>query len=366
MTDLYHHIHDGEIFQKSRCIWHENAMMDFFRSQLQMLGYHSTSASNKVWARGSRQVVVCLADDVYTCRPQGHLGPMPTTWDINTTVITDNYITCATQYQVCRLPDSYFGIYHYQPQLKDWQPSRRFNFAVNRLDAKRLILFLELVSRATKPDPNNKDWPLLLDLDRDWVNFNCWSWNSTNDSPQVLQQNFLREYQNLPLSLRRLYDKTFKEMSELMPYRNHDLSLEQCHVQAWLNMIIETYSSDTNIALSEKTFRALVTPVPFVLYAGKYTTARLCQMGFDIMGDLVQHRTDFAQEKHTGQFGDRLVDFIKDADQSVDSIKKQDFVTAKTRCQQAAEHNQNVLAQMAQQWPADFAEWWSAVLKKIS
>jgi len=265
------------------------------------------------------------------------------------------------------LPDSYFGIYSYQPELTAWTPNRRFNFSVNRLDAKRLILFLELTTRATKPDPDpmHKDWPVLLDLDRDLVNFNCWAWASTNDSPEAFQQSFTKEFHYIPKNLQTVYRKTFEQMTPLMPYRNHDYSVEQAHVHAWLNMVIETYSSDTCIALSEKTFRALVTPVPFMVYAGRYTTARLTQMGFDLMPDLVNHRADFNLEKQTGEFGDRLVDFVRDGDESVAAIKTQSFEQTKQRCQQAANHNQQLLAKMKSAWAVDFAQWWPQVLEKI-
>ena len=366
-VDLYHNIYTSEVFQKTQCIWHENTMMDFFRSQLTQLGYHSISESNKVWARGSRQVIVCLADDVFTCKPWDQTGTMPDAWDTNTTVITDNEITCATQYQVCQLPDSYFGIYSYQPELSNWTPERRFNFSVNRLDAKRLMLFLELTTRATKPDPDpmHKDWPVLLDLDRDFVNFNCWAWGSTNDSPKVCQQSFIREFGHIPENLQMVYRKTFEEMTPMMPYRNHNYSVEQSHVRSWLNMVIETYSSDTCIALSEKTFRALVTPVPFMVYAGRYTTARLTQMGFDLMPDLVNHRSDFTLEKQTGEFGDRMVDFVRDGDESVAAMKTQSFEQVKQRCLAAAEHNQQLLAKMKSAWATDFAKWWPSVIEKI-
>jgi len=364
MTDLYHHIYDGEIFQQTQCIWHENTMMDFFRSQLTALGYHSVSDSNKVWARGSRQVIICLADDVFACRAPDNVLNMHNLWDTNTTVITDNFITCATQYQVCRLPDSYFGIYSYIPALTDWTPERRLNFSVNRIDAKRLQLFLELVTRTLKPDlidPNAK----IFDLDCDLVNFNCWAWDSSNDSPIKFQQNFRREYQRLSNNLQEIYRPAVLHMTSLMPYRNHDYSLEQSHVQAWLNMVIETYSSDACIALSEKTFRALVTPVPFMLYAGRYTITRLAQMGFDLMPDQVNHRTDCSLEHQTGSHGDRMVDFVQDAAESVAAMKQLPFEQVRQRCQQAAEHNQQLLAQMKVTWPADFAAWWSGVVDKI-
>ena len=359
MRDPYHHIHDGEIFQQSRCIWHENIMMDFFRSQLTQLGYHSISESNKVWARGSRQVIVCLADDVFTCKPWNQPGTMPDAWDTNTTVITDNAITCATQYQVCQLPDSYFGIYSYTPELNEWAPERRFNFSVNRLDSKRLELFLELTTRTLYPNSR------IFDLERDLVNFNCWHWGSTNDSPKALQASFSKEFKHVPDVLQAVYRKAFEHMAPLMPYRNHEYSVEQAHVRAWLNMVVETYSSDSCIALSEKTFRALVTPVPFMLYAGRYTTARLTQLGFDLMPDLVQHRTDFNLEKQTGEFGDRMVDFVRDGHESVEAMKQLPFEQVNLRCQQAAQHNQKLLAQMQTNWPTDFAKWLPGVIEKI-
>jgi hypothetical protein len=284
---------------------------------------------------------------------------MPDAWDINTMVITDNTITCATQYQVHRLPDSYFGIYSYSPSDTEWTPERRFNFAVNRLDTKRLQLFLELTSRTLFPNSR------IFDLERDYVNFNCWHWGSTNDSAAEFQTSFAKEFEHVAANLKTVYLNAFEHMAPLMPYRNHNHSLEQSHVRAWLNVIVETYSSDTCIALSEKTFRALVTPVPFVLYAGRYTTARLTQMGFDLMPDLVKHRTDFNIEKQDGEFGDRMVDFVRDAHESVEAMKKMPFAKLQQRCQAAATHNQQVLAQYRQQWPRDFAAWLPAVIEKI-
>jgi hypothetical protein len=197
------------------------------------------------------------------------------------------------------------------------------------------------------------------------VNFNCWAWDSSNDSPIKFQQNFRREYWRLSSKLQEIYRPAVLHMTSLMPYRNHDYSLEQSHVQAWLNMVIETYSSDACIALSEKTFRALVTPVPFMLYAGRYTITRLAQMGFDLMPDQVNHRTDCSLELQTGSHGDRMVDFVQDAAESVAAMKQLPFEQVRQRCQQAAEHNQQLLAQMKVTWPADFAAWWSGVVDKI-
>lgn len=366
-VDLYHDIYTSEAFQQTQCIWHENVMMDFFRSQLISLGYSPANDSKKVWRRGEQTVVVCLADDFATCGPMDQILPMAQMFDRKTVVITDNQVNSPTQYQVLQLPQSYFGIYNYTPSITDWSPERRFSFSVNRIDTKRMMLFLELTTRATKPDPDpmHKDWPVLLDLDRDLVNFNCWSWDSSNNSAEALQQNFTNALEYVPDNLKKMYQKTHKEMLPKMPYRNHNKSFEELHSHVWMNMVVETYSGDTVIALSEKLFRALVTPVPWIVYGGRYTVAYLRQMGFDVLDDLVAHNYDYQLERDTGEFGDKMVDFVRNGDESVTAMKKQSFDQIKQRCQQAATHNQQLLASMKQNWPLDFARWWPGVLEKI-
>jgi hypothetical protein len=342
-------------------------MMDFFRIQLISLGYTPANDSRKVWCRGDQTVVVCLADDFATCGPMDQILPMAQMFDRKTVVITDNQVNSPTQYQVLQLPHSYFGIYNYVPAISDWSPERRFSFSVNRIDTKRMMLFLELTTRATKPDPDpmHKDWPVLLDLDRDLVNFNCWSWDSSNDSAEALQQNFTNALEYVPDNLKKTYQNTYIEMLPKMPYRNHNKSFEELHSHVWMNMIVETYSGDTVIALSEKLFRALVTPVPWIVYGGRYTVAYLRQMGFDVLDDLAAHNYDYQLERDTGEFGDKMVDFVRNGDESVTAMKKQSFDQIKRRCQQAATHNQKLLAQMQANWPADFANWLPSVIEKI-
>jgi len=358
-VDLYHDIYTSEAFTKTQCIWHENVMMDLFRSQLISLGYSPANDSRKVWRRGDQTVVVCLADDFATCGPMDRILPMAQMFDSKTVVITDNHVNSPTQYQVLQLPHSYFGIYNYKPAIVDWSPERRFSFAVNRLDNKRLRLFLELVTRTLYPNSR------VFDLERDYVNFNCWHWQSSNDSPEVLQQNFKNEFEFVPDQLKNLYAPALAHMTQRMPYRNHSKTLEQLHSHVWMNMVVETYSGDTVIALSEKLFRALVTPVPWIVYGGRLTVAYLRQMGFDVMDDLIAHNYDYALEKDNGEFGDKMVDFVREGHDAVELFRTMPWDQLSHRCQKAARHNQNLLAQMQANWPSDFAQWWPQVIEKI-
>jgi hypothetical protein len=360
MKELYHHIYDGEIFKQSNCIWHENSTMDFMRSQLINLGYESVTDSRKVWQRGDQTVVICLVDDIGTCRiPPYTFPPMPDMFPKNTIIITDNYVNCPTPYEVIKLPESFFGIYNYAPASMEWQPERRFNFSVNRLDSKRLTLFLELITRSTKP--NSREF----DLERDLINFNCWHWNSANDSVEAFQNNFAEEFGHISNDLESLYKKAYEHMSPLMPYRNHNYDLEQSHYRAWLNVVVETYSGADTIAISEKLFRALVTPAPWIVYGGKFTISWLRKMGFDILEDIIDHKYDYMDELCTGQFGDKIVDFIQLGSTMVTRMKEMDVGQLQDRCKQAADHNQKLLTQMQQQWPSDFSTWLPGVIEKI-
>lgn len=348
MADLYHEIYTGEIFQKSNCIWHENTLLDFFRSNLTALGYTSISpGSNKVWQRGNQRVVVCLVDDFSTCVDDYQLTA-PYQFDENTTVITDNYISCPTQYQVLQLPASFYGIYAYNPEPEEWNPERRFNFAVNRLDSKRLLMFLELHYRAAEQG----DY-------LDYMNFNCWRWGGDNESVTGLIENFKTEYNNLDPQYKEVYNDTFNRLVSAMPYRNHDLSQETVHNRAWFNLVMETYSSDSTVALSEKTFRALCTPSPWMVYSGRHTVAYLHSLGFDVLRDIVGHRYDNAIEMRTAAYGDKMVDFVFEGTDTMAELQKLDQAWLKQRCQEAATHNQNLLRNMQRSWATDFAHWWA-------
>lgn len=355
MTDAYHHIYNGEIHQKSRCIWHENTLMDFFRSSLLMRGYQSQDSSNKVWTRGENRVVICLVDDYTTC--SGEKNPyVPAIWDSNTLVITDNKVTCPTHYRVETLPASFFGIYAYEPEYRLWQPDRRFNFAINRIDTRRVALMLEY----RKWLPWQPDREVM-----DYVNFNCWSWHGDNSSVKGLQQNFENEYHDLDQSVKDVHEITKDTDIPEMPYRNHDLDLESSMHQAWINMVAETYSGEAVVALSEKTFRALVTPAPWQVYSGRYTVAYLEQLGFDCMSDMVDHGYDHITELRTMAPGDKLVEWWWTGNQNYQCLQSTELEQTRSRGVQAAHHNRSLLAKLRGQWAQDFSAWWLTVSDMI-
>lgn len=357
-------IHSGEIFRSSKCIWHEHSLMEFIRHALRMLDYRPMDPSNKIWRRGERTVIVCLVDDVMSCKPDDFQAgnqdmPFEYKYDKNTLIITDNYISLPLAAEVCQLPASFYGIYYYEPSIQTWNPTRRFNFSINRIDHKRLKLFLELQTRT---------YMLCDDYDLehlDYINFNCYLPGRNNDSAETRIENFVSTFYDQTFSyLVPTYQEAFFRHRDLMPFCNHDLTQEEADVSAWLNVVVETYSTNSSvIALSEKTFRALSLPVPFILYSGKHTMMYLQKLGFDIMPDLMTYKYDVKDELKSSDYGDKTVDFIYEGAEIVEKLRK---TTPTQRCINAANHNRALLKQMHHQWPADFAAWWPETLKKIT
>jgi hypothetical protein len=199
----------------------------------------------------------------------------------------------------------------------------------------------------------------------DYVNFNCWSWSGDNATKSELERNFELQWQALESQYQELYKPCYDELRPRMPWRNHNLDHEQQHVSAWINVVAETYSSDTTVALSEKLFRALCLPVPWIVYSGKHTVAYLASLGFDVLADVVSHDYDSLIENRTAAYGDKLVDFVYAGAEAVTRMQQQDFDTVRSRCEAAAQHNQQLLATMRARWPSDLAAWLPGLIQQI-
>jgi hypothetical protein len=339
----------GEIYCSSNYMQHEHAIANLFTNFLTNLGYKQTSNNNRAWQREHKKVIVCLADDFGVCRDQ--FDRPPAMWfDENTTVFTDNYMPLTTQYQVCQLPTSYFGIFYYTPALQEFNPTARFHFSVNRLDHQRLTIVLEFLKQAG---------PLENILANDYMNFNAWDSNGLNQTKQDLMRNVDRHWQQLP-HLHEGYQTCLDQLLPLVPVRNHNLSVEQAHVMSLLNLVIETYAGDASIAFSEKIFRALVTPTPWIVFSAQNAVAYLKTLGFDVMDDMVDHSYDsYAHDKN------KIKLYIQSGLQVLQHLKNTELEVVKSRCYRAARHNQQLLAQMQQNWPKDFALWLPGAIKKI-
>jgi hypothetical protein len=352
--DFFYQTHQGEIFSKTRCMQHERIVTDFFRSCLCNLGYETTDPAQRVWKRGDKTVIVCLADDFNVCGARLELNPAQ--WfDNQTVVVTDNHITVPTQYQICQLPVSYFGIFGYVPGDQIYMPERRFNFSINRIDTQRELVLLELLQQSAG---------IQQVLEDDFINFNGWDADGANSTHDDVRHNFYKYWGQIKSFYGDRYQHHVDQLINCLPIRNHQLSIEQATMKSWLTPVIETYSGNTTMAFSEKIFRALQTPVPWTLYSTTGAVQYLQSLGFDILDDLVDHSYNtFAQDTPHGI--DKISLFVSDSIQNVKKLQQMNFLQLQSRCTRAATHNQQQLARLKSQWPTDFAQWLPCVIDKI-
>jgi hypothetical protein len=352
--DVFYQTHLGEIFQQSNCIYHEHAVVHLCSSVLMNMGYQKIAGSARGWSQGSRKVIVCLADDFGVNRSDW--SAPPSSWfDDNTTIITDNHMPFATNYQILQLPTSYFGVFNYVPEDQDWQPTRRFNFSVNRLDNQRQLILLELIKQSGGVDQVQQ---------LDHVNFNARSLGNEHTAEDA-QRSFVHCWTQLNQLHGTEYADLFAQALSCIPIRNHSITVEQAQVGAYLNLVIETYAGDASIAFSEKIFRALVTPAPWAVFSAKHAVNYLKTLGFDVLDDVVDHTYDSLTQDDTMYGHGKISSFIKLNIQNYYDIKQLDQHRLFLRCQAAATHNQQLLAKMQQQWPLEFAQWLPKTIAKL-
>ena len=125
-------------------------------------------------------------------------------------------------------------------------------------------------------------------------------------------------------------------------------TLEQCIIDSNISLVLETYTLDTNIVFSEKIFRALQLPRPWLLYCSPLSIQLLKKHGFDVLADYVDHEYDTITNHW--QRMDMIIEQLKTF------IDKQFTRRDYERFEQAAKHNQELLSLYLTRWPLKLAE----------
>ena len=327
----YASTYQSEIFVKSQCLDLEYSLIEELRSALTSAGYYSTDQRRFIWQRDQQRVWLAIVDDIESISVDWHEDFLGTLTH-DDTVITDNFITRPVRARIIPLPNSWFGIYAYEPAPVTDTPDRDYTLAINRIDSVRATILLEM-----------QQWRHLSGT-QGYVNFNC----ANHDTDQTTEQKrelWHRAVEDIRTWHEGRYDQAMADIPTLIPFRNHDLEIDAVMQQGMLNMIVETYSSDYTVAISEKIFRALVTPRPWTVFGGIWTVERLEQLGFDCLRDIVLHKTDpLKSNEH------KIREYVRN---SADHWKQLVWSEIQDRCTQAAQHNQQRLAEMRQQWTVD-------------
>jgi hypothetical protein len=340
-------IHQDGIWN-SDCLSKESATQDFFYNTLSKLGWTQSETFHKIWHKDKRKVVVCLVDDIRSCSEDKHTD-LPYLFDRDTTVITDGFIACPTQYRVWQLPPSFYGIYH-NTDTVEWTPDLHYAFSINRIDTRRLKLMLELAKR--------------VHLHKGYVNFNC-QYEFHGDKFLGVDQipaYFEQHWNYLSDEDKANWNASYELIKPQMPLKNYTINHEEIYSRSFLNIECETYSGDNSAAYSEKMFRLLTTPAPWTCYTGRYGVAYLESLGFDCLSDIINHN----HYDRLKEVENKIGIFIWKSLQVAREIRDGNLAHIHARCQQAATYNRELLNLYRQNWDKEFSQWQQAYLPHLA
>jgi hypothetical protein len=315
MTTLQVKTHtDGIWISTSR----ELAIVQQLNQQLTAAGFNPLVQNRNnfkypyMYSRGAMQLNCRLVDSIFFTDPDS--------WTNESTVtITDNYPLLPVAGQLISALPEFWSIWHFEPDYIDRATTQGYNCFMNRPRGDRSMVFYELIKRDI--------------LNKGIVSYNC----SLED--------YQHEYVKADLYK---YQPQHTVGQTLVPYNTVEQhgTLEQCIIDSNISVILETYTSDSHIVFSEKIFRALQLPRPWLLYCSPGSVKLLKDHEFDVLDDYVNTEYD-----NIIKHGDRLLTILDQLETFIDrKYTESDY----QRFSQAALHNQNLLKQFEQQWPEKF------------
>jgi hypothetical protein len=239
-------------------------------------------------------------------------------------LVTNNWIS-PEQLDITRYEQfsaSWYGLYAGAPNIQPHKPIKKFNCFINRMDPIRQSWFYQLIRR------NLFDQGLVsfnMDISRHIINGQC----NPGDNPlTVFEQQFQQHLQ--------IFQPEHNVSKTMVPYRNFDCDLQTAIMQTKFSIVLETYFDRNEvITFSEKIFRCLKLPRPWVMFAMKNAVAYLRDLGFDVLDNIVDHAYDSIEFEIDRQ-GAVL-------DQCQIMCLRELTDSDIHRCEQAAIHNQSLL-----------------------
>jgi hypothetical protein len=233
--------------------------------------------------------------------------------------------------------DSYYGAYYYplsEIELTNIEPERDFNCFIARADIIRQSWLYQFIRRDM--------------LNRGYVNFNqeidrhikYKLYPEGTTALEIFDDQFVKHL--------NIFQNEHDYIRSQIPYKNYDATdnLTNIVMRSKFSVILETYThSNDFVTFSEKTFRCLRLPRPWLMFANKNSVQYLRDLGFDVLDDLVDHSYDNLEFDIDRQ--EAILDQINE-------LSKLKFTEAlKSRCQQAADHNQEILLNFCKQFHKD-------------
>jgi hypothetical protein len=277
---------------------------------------HIPTHHDRIWSAGCQQKEDLIVEQLRNANPDAHIQLVDCLqFETDKTVITDNVFIHGRENTIQVNPE--FWHIYLCDTIENQTPTHRLNCMLNRLSGERLLLLYKLHKRNL--------------IDDNIVSFNCLY--HTRD-PDVEQRRKFFDQVHQELNWPH-WDWAHKELKDCVPIiAEHDP--DSAALASEVTIVTESYVSDSIIAFSEKIFRALQTPRPWLLFCSPGSVQLLKDSGFDVLDDIVDHSYDS----------------IVDQEQRVDAILDEldCIVYDQERCEHAVAHNQKRLCELAVMW----------------
>lgn len=235
--------------------------------------------------------------------------------------------TCDLIYQ---MSPQWYSLYfeNFDLDYQDTVPIKNFNCFINRMDVNRQSWLYLLMRRNL--------------FDKGFVSFNMDvtrldNYDPTVSAADVFEQQFQTHMTN--------FEAEHNVAKSIVPYRNFDTEdLGTVLMQSRFSIVLETYFAEPDeITFTEKTFRSLVFPRPWLLYAAPGAVHTLRNWGFDVLDDLVDHAV-YDNVNDCIQRQTAILDLAQ-------TMCKFGVTANQPRLQQAAAHNLVLLKQWRSELP---------------
>jgi hypothetical protein len=261
----------------------------------------------------------------------------------NKLVITNNVIKCSPDQQkhIHTVVPTYYGQYFWDYPDQDVPIVKDFNCFINRFDFARQGWFYQLIRQGM--------------IDHGYVSFNA-------DLSRVPDRDFLG------LTAQQAFDLGFQKANSIfaeehavirsqIPYCNFEDTgdLTPYILGSKFSIILETFFHDNRIiTFSEKTFRCLQLPRPWLLFSTQGGIEYLRSLGFDVLDDIVDHSYDSVEDPIQ-----RQICMLKIAKE----LMLQTVPIA--RCRTAVLHNKNLLKSMRENWAVNIQQDFELARQKL-
>jgi hypothetical protein len=191
----------------------------------------------------------------------------------NRYIVTDNYLQRDHHALWPQLYSMYLAELEYQLRA----PDRLYNCFINRIDPFRQSWLYQLQRRG---------W-----IDQGYVTYNLYM-NDRNlkNFPWKTQQEL---YQGMFEQGNQIFAQEHEALRARVPINNLSSTLEQAIIDSRVTIVLETYvDRPDSISLSEKIFRSLQLPRPWLLFASMGAVEHVRRCGFDTLDDVVDHGYD--------------------------------------------------------------------------